>query len=202
MRNKLITLLIAAVAATIFAAPAGASMIINLDGRSNAGDDAAEIQNKGVSRHLLAGTYRVTFVRDGYTAFNRWSRHSDCDGSGENCRTGWENSARILLGLGGTELTLGIGGGYGPIPGWNGYFKTDDMSFNNAGGYSQTFSLSAPEDVYFYIRDNQLNDNAGGVSLQLVSVPAPAGWLLSVAGLGLIGLLLVHRRKTGTPMAS
>ncbi len=183
---------IAAAVALAFAAPAGAT-VINLSGVNNASTDGSNAQ----SLSLDAGTYNVTFTQGQYTAFNRWSSSSGCDTNGENCRQGWEDSARIGIGST-TSPTFYFGDGnasgdYGPKP-HGAYYETASDAFTHAAMYSLNFTLSAPTDVYFWIYDNNVGDNQGGVSLQVVRVPEPAGWPFLMAGFVLLGLVLRRRR--------
>lgn len=197
MRNLAMCLIVAVVAAA-FAAPAGAT-IVNLDGHANASTDGST----AASLSLGAGTYQVTFVQDDFTSFSRWSSNSSCDAFGMHCRTGWENSAIIAIGsiTGPTMFYFGDGGangGYGPITGEDGYFDTAAQSFAHAGMYSQMFTLTALTNVYFYIFDDNLRDNRGGISLSVVpvSVPEPTGWPLLLAGFGALGILATRRRRS------
>lgn len=195
--RTLLTFAIVAAAALGFAAPAGAT-IVNLDGHANASTDGST----AASLSLGAGTWEVTFTQDDFTSFSRWSSQSGCDASGLHCRTGWENSAVIALGsiAGPTVFWFGDGGangGLGPITGEDGYFASAAQSIAHAGMYSQTFTLSALTNVYFYIYDDILSDNRGGISLSItpVAVPEPAGWPLLIAGVGVAGLLAARRRR-------
>lgn len=198
--RKLATLAVMAIMTLAFALPASAT-IINLDG-DLAIDHNSEVASDAVKLALGPGTYEVTFAEDEYTAFNRWSTSSGCDANGENCRRGWENSAYVQTGADWpNHFLLGNGGGYGPVTG-GGYFDSAADSLADAAAYFYRFTLNAATDVFFYIGDDNLGDNSGGVSLLVRSVPAPAGWLLSLAGFGMIGLLLARRRKVGTPLTS
>ncbi len=190
--HKLTIYAIATVMALAFAAPAGAT-IVNLHGHDNASTDGSTAE----SLNLDAGTYRVTFVQDEYTAFSRWNHESGCDDDGTHCRQGWENSAVIVVGSETFYFGDSAGnGGYGPNPDGS-YFATAAQSFAHAGIYSQLFTLGAPGDVLFYIYDDHLGDNRGGVSLGVnrVDVPEPAGWPFLMLGLGAIGVLVWRRRK-------
>jgi|WetSurMetagenome_2_1015567.scaffolds.fasta_scaffold41682_2 hypothetical protein len=61
---------------------------------------------------------------------------------------------------------------------------------NNVDG--KQIQLTQAANVFFYINDNNSIDNAGGVSLEIQSVPVPqAVYLL---GSGLLGLALIRRR--------
>ena len=112
--HKFTAAALAALTTFAFAAPAAAT-IINLDSVNNASMDGSN----AVSLLFDAGTYKVTFVQDEFTAFSRWTTSSGCDALGQNCKQGWENSAVFFLGSDlGTAHFLGDGGahgGYGPL---------------------------------------------------------------------------------------
>jgi hypothetical protein len=195
--RKLTALVFAAVATVAFAVPAAAT-VINLDGINNASLDG----HNAVSQMLGAGTYKVSFVEDQYTAFSRWNQIAGCDNAGQNCRQGWENSAVIMLGSSANTFFLGDGnahGGYGPVP-VDAYFSSAAQSFKHSGMYSQLFTLTVPTDVSFFIADDKLQDNRGGVSLSVaqVPVPEPAPWPLLLTGLGIMGALLHLRQRKAT----
>lgn len=175
-----------------FAAPASAAVTVNLNGVTNASLNGAN----AVSQWFSAGTYNVTFTQDQYTAFSRFSSSTGCDGAGKNCTQGWENSARIVAD--GTTFDLGDGaanGGFGPISPGDGYYVDAATAFANAGGWVQQFTLAAAGNVKFFIYDDQLSDNRGGVSLSIAAVPEPATWALMILGFGLIGSAMRRRQN-------
>src|SRR5699024_5818799 len=190
--RKFIILAIATMTTLAFASAASA-YIINLDAVDNAGPDFATAFNKSESLQLGPGTYEVTFVQDEFTSFTRWNRLKDCDGNGQNCTQGWENSAIFSIGDSGDNMYfLGDNdghGGYGPGVDEPYYFETPELSLAHAAMYSEQFTLTDMEHVYFFIGDNILGDNHGGVSLSIaaVAVPEPATWSLLLAGCGMIG---------------
>ena len=190
--RKLTIFALAAVTALAFAAPVGAT-VVNLDGQANASTDGSTAK----SVNLGAGTYKVMFTQDDYTAFSRWNGNAGCDAGGTHCRQGWESSAVITVGA----QTFYFGdsdgnGGYGPNPDGS-YYASAAQSFAHAGIYSHLFTLGAAGNVSFYIFDDQLRDNRGGISLSItsVSVPEPAGWPFLLVGFSAIGLLAYKRRK-------
>ena len=183
---------LAAVTALAFAAPVGAT-VVNLDGHANASMDGSTAK----SVNLAAGTYNVTFTQDDYTAFSRWNGNAGCDGDGTHCTQGWESSA--VIAVGGQTFYFGDSGGnggYGPNADGS-YYSNAAQSFAHAGIYSQLFTLGAAGNVSFYIFDDNLGDNRGGISLSVssVSVPEPAGWPFLLVGFSAIGLLVYRRRK-------
>ena len=193
--HKFTAAALAALTTFAFAAPAAAT-VINLDSVNNASMDGSN----AVSLLFDAGTYKVTFVQDEFTAFSRWTTSSGCDALGQNCKQGWENSAVFFLGSDlGTAHFLGDGGahgGYGPLA-EGGHFDTALHSFTHSAMYSMLFTLTMPTEVSFFLGDNNVSDNRGGVSLavdQLV-VPEPAPLPFLLAGLGIMGLLLRLRRR-------
>lgn len=189
------TKLALAVAATFLAAaaPATAAQVVNVDGRTNASLDGSN----GVVVNLASGTYEITFTQDAYTAFTRFSGVSGCDAAGNNCVTGFENSARYTIG--GTTFLFGDGaasGGLGPILG-GGYYDSAATSFAASGKYSQRFTVGAGQSANFYLYDDALSDNSGGVSLSLAAVPEPATWAMLILGMGVVGAAM-RRRRTMT----
>lgn len=187
----------AAVAALTFAAPSfAATTVVNLDGTTNASLDGSN----SVDVSLAAGTYTVTFTQDAFTAFSRFSGESGCDANGGNCSQGFENSARIIAG--GMTYLFGDGaasGGIGPIAG-GGYFDTAARSFANAAQYTTTFTLANAGTASFFLYDDFLGDNRGGVSLSLMGgVPEPTTWALMILGMGAVGGAM--RRKQAVKAA-
>ena len=177
--------------AAVSASPAQAATIVNLNGVSN----ASLTGSNGVTLNLAAGTYSLSFVEDAYTAFNRFSASSGCDGAGANCVRGWENSARYIIGT--TTYLFGDGagsGGLGPLVVGDGYFSTEAQSFANSGAYTGSFTLDDPGTVTFFIYDDNLGDNTGGVSLSVAAVPEPATWLMMFVGIGAIGGFMRRKR--------
>ena len=192
MKLASITLSAAAFAiAAVAASPAQAATIVNLDGMANASEEGAN----GVTLNLAAGTYSLSFVQGDYIAFNRFSSTSGCDGDGKNCRLGWENSARYNIGADTHLFGDGAGtGGFGPLGVGDGYFSSDNLSFANSGAYLDTFTLDVPGAVTFFIYDDILTDNQGGVSLAISAVPEPATWLMMFVGIGAIGGFMRRKR--------
>ena len=86
-------------------------------------------------------------------------------------------------------------GGLGPIAG-GGYYDTAARSFANSGKYSQVFNLAAPSNVGFFILDDNLSDNSGGISLSIAAVPEPATWAMMIIGFGAVGVAARRRRTT------
>ncbi len=193
--RKLAIFALSAVAALAFAASVGAT-VVNLDGYANASTDGATAK----SLNLAAGTYKVMFTQDDYTAFSRWNGNAGCDGAGTHCRQGWENSA--VIAVGGHSFYFGDSdgnGGYGPNPDGS-YYTSAAQSSAHAGIYSLLFTLGTPGNASFYIYDDTLSDNRGGISLSVtsVSVPEPAGWPFLLVGIGAIGVLAYKRRKSAS----
>ena len=191
--RKLTTFALAAVTALAFAAPVGAT-VVNLDGQANTSTNGSTAK----SLNLQAGTYKVMFTQDDYTSFSRWNGNAGCDADGTHCRQGWENSA--VISVGGQTFFFGdsaANGGYGPNADGS-YYASAAQSFAHAGIYSQLFTLGAAGDMSFFIFDDQLRDNRGGISLSVdrVSVPEPAGWPFLLAGFSALGLLAWKRRKS------
>lgn len=180
---------VAAAAGLLAAAPASA-ITINLNGVSNASLDGSN----AVTVALGPGTYTLRFIEDDYTAFSRFAASSGCDSNGANCPFGWENSARLIIN--GNTFLFGDGaasGGIGPVSG-GGYYDTAARSFGASGQYSLSFTLASPANASFFIYDDFLGDNRGGISLAL-SVPEPGTWALLIAGFGVIGGAMRRRAR-------
>lgn len=185
------TALSLAALAAVAASPAHAATVVNLDGVTNASLNGSN----GFTLNLSAGTYNLSFVQKAYTAFTRFSSTSGCDGAGMNCVQGWENSARYIIG-GATSL-FGDGaasGGLGPLAVGDGYYGSAAQSFANSALYNASFTLDSASVVTFFIYDDNLGDNSGGVSLSVAAVPEPTAWMMMVVGLGAIGGLMRRKR--------
>lgn len=190
-------LLAAASAAVLAAAPATAAQTVNVNGVANASLNGSN----GVVVSLAAGTYTLTFTEDAFTAFTRFSGVSGCDAAGGSCVTGWENSVRYTIG--GTTYLFGDGaasGGLGPVSG-GGYYDTAAKSFANAGKYVGSFTVNAGETATFFLYDDVLGDNSGGVSLSISAVPEPATWAMLILGMGIVGGAMRRRRNTTVQFA-
>jgi len=186
-----LTALSLAALATVAAAPANAATVVNLDGVTNASLNGSN----GFTLNLAAGTYNLSFVQDAYTAFTRFSSASGCDGAGKNCVQGWENSFRYIIGNSTSLFGDGAAsGGLGPLGIGEGYYSTEAQSFANSGGYTGSFTLNSDSPVTFFIYDDNLGDNSGGVSISVAAVPEPAAWMMMIVGLGAVGGLMRRRR--------
>lgn len=179
------------------AASAASATVVNIDAFGNAGLDGSLPSTNAIDVLLDAGTYSITPIIGQYTAFRRFAQNSGCDVNGENCREGYEHSFRVLINA--TTLAFGDGaanGGIGPISPGNGYFDTALHAFNQASPVPGAFTLTAQTHVKFFIYDDGLSDNSGGISLNVsaAGVPEPASWALMIGGFGLAGSAL-RRRK-------
>lgn len=190
MRNVSVLLAGAMLAASMPAM--AATTTVDIDGLTNASLDGSNAVNVA----LRAGTYNVTFTQAAFTAFSRFASESGCDASGGNCQTGFENSARYIID--GTTFLFGDGaatGGIGPVSG-GAYYDSAARSFANAGKYLTSFTLANDSTVGFYLYDDNLGDNRGGVSLALAgAVPEPSAWALFIIGFGAVGASLRSRRR-------
>ena len=185
-------LMAAALGASLFAGSSlQAATIVNLDGMANASLNGAN----AVILNLDAGEYDLNFVQGAFTAFTRFSGVSGCDALGAKCITGFENSARFVIN--GTTFLFGDGaasGGLGPQA-TGGYYSTAAQSFGASSAFSTKFSLAAPSSVSFYLFDDNLGDNSGGVSLAVAAVPEPTTWMLMLLGMAGIGFTMRRKEK-------
>lgn len=168
-----------------------AATVVDLDGMANASTTGAN----AVTLNLDAGIYNLNFVEGAFTAFTRFSSVSGCDGLGAKCITGFENSARYVID--GTTFLFGDGaasGGLGPQA-TGGYYASAAQSFSASSAFSTTFSLAAPGSVSFYLFDDNLGDNSGGVSLAVAAVPEPATWMFMLLGMAGIGFTMRRKDK-------
>ena len=168
-----------------------AATVVNLDGVTNASLNGAN----AVTLNLDAGVYNLSFVQGAFTAFTRFSNVSGCNGLGAKCITGFENSARFVVN--GTTFLFGDGaasGGMGPQA-TGGYYATAAQSFAASSAFGTSFSLAAPGSVSFYLFDDNLRDNSGGVSLAVAAVPEPATWMFMLLGMAGIGFTMRRKDK-------
>ncbi|WP_239018056.1 PEPxxWA-CTERM sorting domain-containing protein [Sphingomonas flavalba] len=193
-------LLVSTAAFAMSATVAPAATIVNLDGIA----DASLNGSAGETINLAAGTYQVTFTQAQFTAFSRWNSNVGCDGAGENCRQGWELSASYAID--GAITHFGDAGGtgnYGPTATPDNAFYSSAAAAFAAGAttYSSLFTLAAPGDVTFFIYDDNVGDNRGGISLAVTAVPEPAAWAMMIAGFGLIGGVARRRSRAAVTFA-
>ena len=168
-----------------------AATVVNLNGVTNASLNGAN----AVTLNLDAGVYNLSFVQGAFTAFTRFSGVSGCNGLGAKCITGFENSARYVVN--GTTFLFGDGaasGGMGPQA-TGGYYATAAQSFSASSAFGTSFSLAAPGSVSFYLFDDNLGDNSGGVSLAVAAVPEPATWMFMLLGMAGIGFTMRRKDK-------
>lgn len=184
-------LMAGALSASLFAASAvQAATVVNLDGKANASLNGAN----ALTLDFDAGVYNVNFVQGAFTAFNRFGSSNGCDALGAKCVRGFENSARFVVN--GVTHLFGDGaasGGMGPQA-TGGYYSTAAQSFAASSAFSTTFALAAPGTVSFYLFDDNLGDNTGGVSLAVAAVPEPSTWMLMLLGFGAVGFAMRRSR--------
>lgn len=180
-------LIAGALSASLFAGSSlQAATVVNLDGKTNASVDGSN----ALSFDLDAGVYNVSFVDEAFTAFNRFGTASGCNEAGASCVLGFENSARFIIN--GATFLFGDGqasGGLGPQA-TGGYYASAAQSFAASNIFSTSFTLDAPGSVSFYLFDDNLGDNTGGVSLAVAAVPEPSTWMLMLLGFGAVGFAM------------
>jgi hypothetical protein len=164
----------AALACTAGAATA-ATISVDLDALTSTAANPVVLE-------LGAGTWTVTPVIGGFTAWNAWGSTSGCALDGTGCSRGWLHT--WALASPSLPQTL-----FGTVAA---RFSTPELAFSAA--VSTQFTLAAPESVSFFISDSVYRDNLGGVSLRIApleavaAVPLPAGLPLLLGGLALLGV--------------
>jgi hypothetical protein len=172
---------------------AAGAVTVNLDGKANASLDGSN----GVTINLAPGQYVISPVQGAYTAFNRFGAVLGCNGAGESCSNGWEWGFEASA----DQTVTGPADCCGDNNGQGGdYRATADQALAHAlAAYASLgpFTISTPTNVTFWLSDDYINDNIGGVSFNLQSVtqavPEPASWAMML--LGFFGLGACLRRK-------
>ncbi|GET41136.1 hypothetical protein [Microseira wollei] len=157
--------------------------VIDIDATSNN-------KTNPVTRFFTAGTYEVTAIGASqggkYDAWSLWNFTTGCDEKGENCITGWVNEYNIAA----REFSINVPS--------TGKYATAEQALANAEGTS--FTLISDGQVNFFIGDDFLSDNRGGVSLAVKKIRqaeafpqfTSASWvLLTIISLTVIVLWLV-----------
>ena len=62
-------------------------------------------------------------------------------------------------------------------------------------GYSKVITLASAGHVYASVNDTFHNNNSGAFDVSVTAVPEPASTAMVVAGLGIAGLVIGHRRR-------
>lgn len=153
-------------------------------------DATTNNKTNAVVLFLTAGTYEVKVIGSSqggkYDAWSLWNFTTGCDEKGENCVTGWVNEYNISS----NEFNINIPS--------TGKYATAEQALAKAEGTS--FTLTSDGKVNFFVGDDLLPDNRGGVSLAVKKTsqaePFPqitsASWvLLTIISLTLIVIWLV-----------
>ncbi|MEO0412587.1 MAG: PEP-CTERM sorting domain-containing protein [Pseudomonadota bacterium] len=162
-----------ALAATLLSAGSVKATIINIDALTGT-SDVGPVE-------LSAGNWRIDPIIDDFTAWNAWGRETGCDSNGEDCTRGWiyryfvESAQLGTVGLGTASER----------------FELPIQALNNAAPFF--FSLAASDTLEFSIRDSNLRDNEGGISVQINRVSEPG--TLALVGFGLAGVAASRRRR-------
>lgn len=127
--------------------------IINIDATTNNKENP-------VSQFFEAGTYEVKAIGtpEGgqFDAWSLWNFTTGCDEKGENCITGWVNEYNI----GSSEFKINIPS--------SGKYSTPEQALKSA--QTTSFTLTSNGQVNFFISDELLPDNRGGMSLAVKKV--------------------------------
>jgi hypothetical protein len=193
---KLAFATLATVGALAMSAPAAAVTIIDVNGRTNASNNGSN----AVAVNLAQGRYTFSFTQGAFTAHNRWGNVSGCLANGTSCTRGWETIARYYFGSN-TAATQTLGAFGGPASG-DPYYRTAAQALAASSIYIANVTIAAGgQTVRFYIPDGVINDNVGGVSIAIASVPEPATWAMMILGFGLVGGAMRARRRTTVKFA-
>lgn len=213
----------AAIALTAPLAATASTVTINLDSTvgGNSGmlhkdasgyyltaNDVSPNNNTIVYQTFGPGTYNIMATEDLYTAWSRWRTNTGCDEpAGTLCNRGFEHSFAFFMPetaepvgevnkthIAPTDNTKTNLVNY-ELP-FRPYFHEteEDALAAVTGMVMASFTLDSEQAVGFYIHDNIIKDNRGGVSIQVAAIPLPAGLPLLLAGLG--GLAVIRRKKT------
>lgn len=185
-RMKLLWALSVSTMAALYSGPAFADTIVHVDGIQNSSSSGSNAVNVTLS----PGTYVMTFVGGSDPAFSRFASTGGCDVNGTNCAQGYETSAVYIVN--GTSHFLGAGGGYGPIDPGDGYYDTPQKALANASAFSATLNLSSTTVVGFYLGDDYVPDNRGGVNISITRIQGAETVTYSYDALGRL-VRAVHR---------
>ena len=171
-------------------------LVKNNDGSFRLDQGASSI----VYLDLSAGTYDITAKPGTYTSWNRWNTISGCDANGANCSQGYEWSMSYFL----PAVLDGAGAGYVQStdvnfsgPGDRTFFASGQLAYDAISGAPiTTLTLDFAQTVGFFINDDIVGDNNGGVQfdITLAPVPLPATGLMLAGGVVAFGALR-RRRK-------
>ncbi|MGV6831972.1 MAG: DUF4214 domain-containing protein [bacterium] len=127
--------------------PPTAYETIHLNSRTNYNESSA------VSIYLEKGHYKITPIEDKYSTWTAWSSVSGCSSMGEECTQGWLSHFSISY-----DDEYHVLGNDTP-------YQTSRLAFEKSK--SSYFTLNESTTVSFYIHDNAISDNSGGLSLKL-----------------------------------
>ncbi|MEM9214340.1 MAG: substrate-binding domain-containing protein [Cyanobacteria bacterium P01_F01_bin.150] len=144
------------VASTVFPNQISNTIIIDIDATKNN-------QDHSVVHTLPLGIYDVRVIGQAkggkYDAWSRGKWTYGCDINGESCINGWENSYLIVS----KEFFVKIDA--------TGIYNQPLQALTKAQNTS--FTLVSKSEVYFFIYDEQLSDNRGGISLAITRTTSP-----------------------------
>lgn len=168
-------------------------------------DDINSTQNSIEYRTFGPGTYNILPTEELFLSWSRWSS-TNCDSDEALCSKGFEHSFAFFMpntakpvgevnktNVAPTDNTKTNLVNYA-LPFTPFFFEDAQGAYDSVKGtVMASFTLGSTQDVGFYIHDNYIRDNQGGVSIQVSAVPLPAGLPLLLAGLG--GLAFIRRKK-------
>lgn len=171
------------------------------------GTDLASNTNSIVYQSFGPGTYNIMPTLDLFTAWSRWTTNRGCDEpAGTLCNKGFEHSFAFFMpetaepvgevnktNVEPTDNTKTNLVNYA-FPYTSSFYESMEEAYASVEGMVMaSFTLDSEQDVGFYIHDNKIGDNRGGVSIEVSAVPLPASLPLLIAGLG--GIALIRRKK-------